>query len=165
MPLLVVPHIYHGAPSVQNALARGIWLITSISGTPCAYNGGGVADALEASHHSLGEKPWCHARRFCHVSWEAQHQIGTEDKLSALQNKIEEANLGFDAKLVDTYSTLTKAEREVCALLRINLSMKEVASIRNTSVESVKSIRYRLRKKMGIPKHTELELYIQSLWN
>ena len=92
-----------------------------------------------------------------------QQQIGTEDKLSALQNKIEEVNLGFDSKLMDQYPSLTKAEREVCALLRINLSMKEVASIRNTTVESVKSIRYRLRKKMEIPKNTELEAHIQSL--
>ena len=64
---------------------------------------------------------------------------------------------------MDQYPSLTKAEREVCALLRINLSMKEVASIRNTTVESVKSIRYRLRKKMEIPKNTELEAHIQSL--
>jgi DNA-binding CsgD family transcriptional regulator len=86
-----------------------------------------------------------------------QQQIGTEDKLSALQDKIEEVNLGFDSKLVEKYPNLTKAEREVCALLRINLSMKEVASIRNTTVESVKSIRYRLRKKMEVPKMVELE--------
>lgn len=92
-----------------------------------------------------------------------QQQIGTEDKLTALQDKIEKVNLEFDSKLMNTYPNLTKAEREVCALLRINLSMKEVASIRNTTVESVKSIRYRLRKKMEISKNTELEAHIQSL--
>ncbi len=92
-----------------------------------------------------------------------QQQIGTEDKLTALQDKIEKVNLEFDSKLMNTYPNLTKAEREVCALLRINLSMKEVASMRNTTVESVKSIRYRLRKKMEISKNTELEAHIQSL--
>jgi len=91
-----------------------------------------------------------------------QQQIGTEDKLSALQDKIETVNLGFDTKLVEKHPNLTKAEREVCALLRINLTMKEVASIRNTTVESVKSIRYRLRKKMEVPKNMELEIFIQS---
>ena len=92
-----------------------------------------------------------------------QQQISTEEKLSSIQSKIEDVNLGFESKIIQEHPSLTKAEREVCALLRVNLSIKEVASIRNTTIDSIKSIRYRLRKKMGVPKNVELESFIQSL--
>ena len=92
-----------------------------------------------------------------------QQQINTEEKLTSIQSKIEDVNLGFESKIIKKYPYLTKAEREVCALLRVNLSIKEVASIRNTTIDSIKSIRYRLRKKMNVSKNVELESFIQSL--
>jgi len=61
------------------------------------------------------------------------------------------------------YPSLTKSEREVCGLLRVNLSIKEVASIRNSTIDSIKSIRYRLRKKFNLDKNVELQNFIQSL--
>ena len=92
-----------------------------------------------------------------------QQQISTEEKLSDIQDKVETLNRSFEEKLIDNYPNLTKSEREVCGLLRVNLSIKEVASIRNTSIDSIKSIRYRLRKKMNLDKNIELEKFIQSL--
>ena len=92
-----------------------------------------------------------------------QQQISTEEKLSAIQKKVEEVNRGFEAKLLSLYPKLTKSEREVCSLLRVNLSIKEVASIRNTTAEAIKSIRYRIRKKLGISKGIELESFVKNL--
>ena len=92
-----------------------------------------------------------------------QNQIGTENKLTSLQDKINEVNQGFDKIIIDKFPELTKTEREVCTFLRLNLSIKEIASIRNSSVDSIKSLRYRIRKKMKVPKNQELEHFIQSL--
>ncbi len=92
-----------------------------------------------------------------------QMQMSTEEKLSKIQTKIENINRYFESKLIEKYPTLTKSEREVCGLLRINLSIKEVASIRNSTIDSVKSIRYRLRKKFELDKSVELEKFIQTL--
>lgn len=92
-----------------------------------------------------------------------QNQIGTENKLSSLQDKINAVNHGFDQIIIDKFPELTKTEREVCTFLRLNLSIKEIASIRNSSIDSVKSLRYRIRKKMKVPKNQELERFIQSL--
>ncbi|MBW1298457.1 tetratricopeptide repeat protein [Aquimarina litoralis] len=94
---------------------------------------------------------------------ELKSQIQTEGKLSGLQHKIIEVNQGFDTKLIKLYPQLTKTEREVCALLRLNLSIKEIMTIRNTSQDAVKSVRYRIRKKMGLSAKEELEQFIQSL--
>lgn len=92
-----------------------------------------------------------------------QQQIATESKLSSIQDRIEEVNRGFDNKIVKLYPSLTKTEREVCALLRLNLSIKEIASIRNATTDSVKASRYRIRKKLQVPSGVELEHFIQSL--
>ncbi|MEQ6123639.1 hypothetical protein AAON49_05515 [Pseudotenacibaculum sp. MALMAid0570] len=92
-----------------------------------------------------------------------QQQITTEEKLTSIQSKIEDVNRGFESKIISQFPSLTKSEREVCVLLRVNLSIKEMASVRNTTVDSIKSIRYRLRKKLEIPKSIELESFIQGL--
>ena len=94
---------------------------------------------------------------------ELQQQLNTENKLTAIQHKINDVNREFEESLIKLYPKLTKSEREVCALLRVNLSIKEVAIIRNSTIESIKSIRYRLRKKLVVPKEMELESFIKAI--
>lgn len=93
-----------------------------------------------------------------------QQQITTENKLSLLQDKISAVNQEFDKHIINLFPNLTKTEREVCSLLRLNLSIKEIASIRNSSIDSIKALRYRIRKKMEVPKQQELESFIQNLF-
>ncbi|MDT7830976.1 hypothetical protein RQM59_01210 [Flavobacteriaceae bacterium S356] len=90
-------------------------------------------------------------------------QIATENKLSSVQKKVHRLNTEFQSKIVELYPSITKNEREVCSLLRLNLSIKEVASIRNTTIGSVKIIRHRIRKKMDVPEGEILEDFVQSL--
>ncbi|CAM1354307.1 tetratricopeptide repeat protein [Tenacibaculum halocynthiae] len=94
---------------------------------------------------------------------EIQMQIKTEGKLSDLQNRIIEVNKGFEAKLIELYPSLTKTEREICTLLRLNLSIKEIMVVRNSSLDAVKSTRYRIRKKLKLASKQELESYIQAI--
>jgi len=97
------------------------------------------------------------------LSFKIQQQITTDSKRTLLKKKIGEINNGFDHKLITAYKDLTKTEREVCALLRLNLSVKEIASIRDSSSDAIKVTRYRIRKKMNIPKNEKLEVFIQNL--
>ncbi|WP_299274183.1 tetratricopeptide repeat protein [uncultured Psychroserpens sp.] len=90
-------------------------------------------------------------------------QIETESKLSNLQHTIDATNTAFDTVLKTRFSELTKGEREVASLLRLNLSVKEIMTIRNVSEDSVKSMRRRIRKKMQVPKTQRIEDFIQSL--
>lgn len=92
-----------------------------------------------------------------------QLQITTENKFSSIQDRIQEVNKGFDKKLREQYPKLTKTDREICALMRLNLSIKEIATIRNSSVDAVKAARYRIRKKINLTAGEELEHLIQSL--
>lgn len=92
-----------------------------------------------------------------------QLQIGTERRLTSLQKKRSEVNLGFHSKIIRLYPNMTKTEREVCSLLRLNLSIKEVASIRNATIGSIKIIRHRIRRKLDVPSGEELEHFVQNL--
>jgi len=93
-----------------------------------------------------------------------QLQIVTESKFDYLGENIEEFDKNFYTNLIEKHPSLTKSEREICALMRINLSLKEITVIRNISISSIKSFRYRIRKKMNIPKEIELEDFIQKLF-
>lgn len=93
-----------------------------------------------------------------------QLQINTESKLDDLNNIIDEFDQIFTKKILTQYPSLTKGEREICSLIRLNLSLKEIMIIRNASINSIKSSRYRIRKKMKVPKETDLESFIQQLF-
>lgn len=56
----------------------------------------------------------------------------------------------FYAHLKNDFPTLSQNELRLCALIRANLNIKEIASLNNVSIDSVKSSRKRLRKSLGI---------------
>jgi len=95
---------------------------------------------------------------------ELQAQTKIEKKLEILEENYDKTDLDFEKQLLDNFPELSKSEREICSLIRLNLSLKEIMSIRNTSMASVKSTRYRIRKKLNIPKEIELEVFIQKLF-
>lgn len=51
---------------------------------------------------------------------------------------------------------LTPAELKVCAMLKINLSNKEIAGLLSVSLRNVESHRYSIRKKLGLPSDANL---------
>lgn len=54
------------------------------------------------------------------------------------------------------YPGLSAHELKLCAYLRMSLSSKEIAQLENISVRGVELGRYRLRKKLGVPKDAVL---------
>ena len=92
-----------------------------------------------------------------------QSQINTEGRLDAISDNLVKIDSSFESKLHEKFPNLTKSEREICNLIRMNLSIKEIMNIRNSTIASIKSSRYRIRKKMNIPKGKELEKFINDL--
>ncbi|MGB5236435.1 MAG: LuxR C-terminal-related transcriptional regulator, partial [Flavobacteriaceae bacterium] len=58
---------------------------------------------------------------------------------------------------------ITKNELRLMALLKMNLSSKEIATILNISSEGIKKARYRLRKKLDISSEESLQEMVLSL--
>lgn len=82
------------------------------------------------------------------------------DKLISDFEKID--NL-FYKTLVNRFPNLSKSEIEICKLIRLGLSSKEIADIRKISLNSVKMNRYRIRKKMELNREDDLVLFIKEL--
>lgn len=62
----------------------------------------------------------------------------------------------FFRHLKENYPTLTPADLRLCAMLRMNLSTKEIANMLNLTVRGVESARYRLRRKLNLPSEDGL---------
>lgn len=90
-------------------------------------------------------------------------ETSIEDRLLVLKSDITKLNSQFLSALMNRYPSLSKTEREICSLIRLNLSTKEIAMIRNTSVNAVKMNRSRIRKKMQLDKNEELDRYIARI--
>lgn len=77
--------------------------------------------------------------------------------------QVDQACDGFYKKLEKRYPELTSQERRLAALLRLNLSSKEISGILNISPKSVDQGRYRLRKKMALKKKKSLAMYLNQM--
>ncbi len=62
----------------------------------------------------------------------------------------EEVHQGFNKAAVQKFPELTSNDLRLMALLKMNLSSKEMANILNISIPGIKKARQRLRKKMGL---------------
>ncbi len=75
----------------------------------------------------------------------------------------EDAHQGFYSKLKSKHEDLGTNDLKICSLIRLNLNIKETASILGISPESVKTARYRLRKKLGLDSRQEILTYLVHL--
>ena len=75
----------------------------------------------------------------------------------------EEVHKDFNGNVKRKYPEVTSNELRLLALLKMNLSSKEIANILNISQEGIKKARYRLRKKLDITKEESLQDMVMTL--
>ncbi len=75
----------------------------------------------------------------------------------------EQVHPQFFKELNEQYPDLTPAEIRLCALLRLNLDSKDIATILGISPDSLRVARYRLRKKLQVEKGSNLMGFINAL--
>lgn len=91
---------------------------------------------------------------------ESNYQIDKE--WDDFKLRFEEVHTGFFEQLKAVYPELSNSDLRLCALLRLNMSMKESSKILGISVDSVKTSRYRLRKKLNLDKDENLTDFIMK---
>ncbi|KIO77102.1 hypothetical protein TH53_11255 [Pedobacter lusitanus] len=86
-----------------------------------------------------------------------------------IEKYLEDFNLQIEAKYQDffynlrqKFPTLTQNEIRLSAQIRLNLSIKEIASLNNISVKSVEMARYRLRKHFDLTQQDNLNDFLKS---
>ena len=102
-------------------------------------------------------------KRLREMSQNIKQMLKIQEDIDLFDQKVSQTYDGFFYYLKEHFPTLTKNEERLCAMLKLKLSSKEIASINNTSVKAVEMSRYRLRKKCGIDYNTNLSDYISCL--
>ena len=74
-----------------------------------------------------------------------------------------EVHNDFDEKLKTLYPEITEKEIRLAAFLRMNLTTKEIAATLNVLPDSILKSKYRLKKKIGLDKETDLTQFLNSL--
>lgn len=69
----------------------------------------------------------------------------------------------FYTRLKTKYPDISSNDLKICALIKLHLSIKEMASILNISPDSVKTARHRLRKKLQLNTEESLTDFILSV--
>ncbi|TDT47337.1 tetratricopeptide repeat protein [Maribacter spongiicola] len=72
-------------------------------------------------------------------------------------------NKEFYDKIFEKFPNLSQSDQKICALIKLNMSSKDMARLLGISVESVHTSRHRIRKKMNLPRNVNLEDYINSI--
>lgn len=75
----------------------------------------------------------------------------------------EEVYVGFFANLIQRHPRLTSHDLRHCALIRLNLTIEEIATIIGISADSIKTARFRLKKKMELDSKVDLLEYLMSV--
>ncbi|QLG46399.1 tetratricopeptide repeat protein [Costertonia aggregata] len=75
----------------------------------------------------------------------------------------EEVHKDFNSNVAKKYPEVTPNELRLMALLKMNLSSKEIANILNISIPGIKKARQRLRKKMNLSTGDSLENAVLSI--
>ena len=74
-----------------------------------------------------------------------------------------EVHNDFDQKLKTLYADISEKEIRLAAFLRMNLTTKEIAATLNVLPDSILKSKYRLKKKLGLDKETDLTSFLSSL--
>ncbi|RNC89987.1 MAG: hypothetical protein ED555_11145 [Allomuricauda sp.] len=74
-----------------------------------------------------------------------------------------EVHNDFDQKLKTLYTDISEKEIRLAAFLRMNLTTKEIAATMNVLPDSILKSKYRLKKKLGLDKETDLTGFLNTL--
>jgi tetratricopeptide (TPR) repeat protein/DNA-binding CsgD family transcriptional regulator len=86
----------------------------------------------------------------------------TQKDTISLQSYVDEVAMEFKILLDQKFPEFTSKEKELLYLIKLGLTTNEITKVLNTSIASVKSKRYRIRKKLDIDSGTDMIAHIEQ---
>lgn len=83
--------------------------------------------------------------------------------LKDFENQLADSNKEFYAKLLQDFPDLTSTELKICAMVRLNLSSKEIAVLLNRSIRTIDFTRNSIRKKLKLEIQDNLYTFLLSV--
>jgi tetratricopeptide (TPR) repeat protein len=91
-----------------------------------------------------------------------QLKIHTDEEWENFKKAFDEVYPSFFNNLRYKYPGITAAELRLAAITKLNLSVKEAATMLGISTDSVKQSRYRLKKRIGVPEDVTLKGFLEA---
>jgi len=92
-----------------------------------------------------------------------KRSMRSENDWELFKQYFEMVNKDFFKKLKEINDKLTPSELKLCALIKLRFNIKESATLLNISPDSVKSVRYTLRKKLGLKRGDNLYDFLSNI--
>ena len=92
-----------------------------------------------------------------------RNQSSNHSNQNIFEEHFDLLNDNFIKRLSKAYPFISFEELKMCALLKMKLSTKEIASKLNLSSRGIETKRYRLRKKLNLPKGENLIQFFDQL--
>jgi hypothetical protein len=92
-----------------------------------------------------------------------KRSLNVEKDWDLFKMYFENVNKDFFVKLLEIEPSLSSNDLRLSALIRLNMNIKEAASVFNVEPASVKSARYRLRKKLNLNPEDDLYVYMSNI--
>ncbi len=89
--------------------------------------------------------------------------ILTDDDWDGFRKSFEKVHSGFLERLKIALPDLSPAETRFMALAKLNLSNKEMAAMLGVSADAMRTIRYRLRKKLHLSEEGDIQELINKI--
>jgi DNA-binding CsgD family transcriptional regulator len=100
--------------------------------------------------------------QFNDILKQIRSQLIIDKDFKYFHENVDKVNHKFISKLQKVYPSLTNNELHLASLLRLNLNTKEIATVKNISPDSVKVLRYRLRKKFNLSTPINLSQFLKD---
>lgn len=94
---------------------------------------------------------------------EIKNQLYVDKNLELLQQNIDRLSHEFYDRLQKQFPNLSKTETRLSSYIKLKLTNAQIARLQNIDVESVRTSRYRLKKKLKLSSGRDLDNFLQNL--
>ncbi len=119
-----------------------------------------LTDLKESINKMKGQLPETFNRELGQLNRKVEESFRLDQDWEDFKSRFEQVHHLFFSSLKERFPDLTSNELKLCALLRLNFNLKEAAQIMGVAPESVKTARYRLKKKLGLETEESLTDFI-----
>ena len=120
------------------------------------------AEIMKVAATLKGENARETKRQLITLNGKIDSNIQSDEVLKRIEEQFDLLHNNFMKRLHERHPDLSNNERMMCAYLKMNLSTKEIAPLLNISVRGVETMRYRLRKKLGLEREDSLTDYLNN---
>ena len=90
-------------------------------------------------------------------------KINSEKVRKEFRQTLKTFHQPFDDFIKKTFPLLTKSERNICSFIQLGMTSKEIANLLFISLRTIEGHRVKIRKKMSIPEHQEINEFLSDL--